>query len=341
MFANAQEALEWLRARGYPALPQPSPMPLPFGGKRAQAVQEFALLVKAERDGELPLHIYWMRVATGFSGVAVLVTEYAKKYEQLLPLFWVCRERSVRVWVAYPDPTAKSGYRNKSQPLDPHAKELLEALRYDSTTSHEKHWLRIRRVITGEDSMYAQRIDEAFEGFLAELHDILSEVQNAIKTKTEEGDFQSVAGLAQQAEQINQLIQKVGVLRRDWASPAVHPAPSTPRKRRRTRASGKEMNPQSAYNLPILQALEKLGGRAKAQEVLDKVYELVRDRLLPGDKEVLLSVNEPRWRNAAQWARNRLKERGYLRSDSPKGIWEITDAGRAYLKQLQPEETGD
>ncbi len=30
----------------------------------------------------------------------------------------------------------------------------------------------------------------------------------------------------------------------------------------------------------------------------------------------------PRWQNTAQWARNALREGGYLRSDSPHGIWE-------------------
>ena len=158
MFTNAHDALEWLRARGYPTLGQPLPLEFPFGGERVQAVQEFALLVKAEREGDLPLHIYWMRVATGFDNVSTLVGEFAKKYPQILPLFFVRRERSLMVWIAYPDPTAQMGYRKKSRPLDPNAKELLAALCYDPATPHEKHWRRILRAITGEDAMHT-RID--------------------------------------------------------------------------------------------------------------------------------------------------------------------------------------
>jgi restriction system protein len=40
----------------------------------------------------------------------------------------------------------------------------------------------------------------------------------------------------------------------------------------------------------------------------------------------------PRWRNTAQWARNSLREEGLIRDDSPRGIWEITDKGRQWLK---------
>jgi restriction system protein len=37
---------------------------------------------------------------------------------------------------------------------------------------------------------------------------------------------------------------------------------------------------------------------------------------------------QPRWRNAARWERNSMVEEGLLKSDSPWGIWEITEAGR-------------
>ena len=39
----------------------------------------------------------------------------------------------------------------------------------------------------------------------------------------------------------------------------------------------------------------------------------------------------PRWRNTAQWARNSLREQGLIRPDSPRGVWVVSDAGRAWL----------
>ena len=38
-----------------------------------------------------------------------------------------------------------------------------------------------------------------------------------------------------------------------------------------------------------------------------------------------------RWRNAAQWARQSMIYDGYLKSDSPRGVWEVSDKGREFL----------
>ncbi|RMH13146.1 MAG: hypothetical protein D6698_14360, partial [Gammaproteobacteria bacterium] len=38
------------------------------------------------------------------------------------------------------------------------------------------------------------------------------------------------------------------------------------------------------------------------------------------------------WRNTAQWCRNTMVREGLMKSDSPYGIWEITEAGRKYLQ---------
>jgi hypothetical protein len=42
--------------------------------------------------------------------------------------------------------------------------------------------------------------------------------------------------------------------------------------------------------------------------------------------------DNPRWRNAAQWARNSMVNDGLLRNDSPRGEWEITATGRQWLE---------
>jgi hypothetical protein len=41
----------------------------------------------------------------------------------------------------------------------------------------------------------------------------------------------------------------------------------------------------------------------------------------------------PRWRNAAQWARSMMVKEGLLKADSPRGVWEIADKGRAVLQE--------
>jgi len=49
------------------------------------------------------------------------------------------------------------------------------------------------------------------------------------------------------------------------------------------------------------------------------------------DQPLTSDPKMPRWRNAAQWARNAMVNEGLLASDSPRGVWEVTAAGRKWL----------
>jgi hypothetical protein len=90
--------------------------------------------------------------------------------------------------------------------------------------------------------------------------------------------------------------------------------------------------PESAFILPILRALDELGGAAPMQEVLEKVGAAMRGQLRDVDDQPLKSdPNHPRWNNTAQWARNTMVAEGLLKNNSPRGVWEITAAGRKQL----------
>ncbi len=91
--------------------------------------------------------------------------------------------------------------------------------------------------------------------------------------------------------------------------------------------------PQEAFRIPILRALVSMGGRGKVSDVLDRVEPLVAGQLRAVDREPLPSDHrQPRWRNSAQWARLELVTDGLLRSDSPRGVWEISEEGRRLLR---------
>ena len=84
---------------------------------------------------------------------------------------------------------------------------------------------------------------------------------------------------------------------------------------------------------PILKVLEERGGRGKVAEVLERVGEIMKPILKDVDYDPLASgPDTPRWRNAAQWARNSMVKEGLLNCASPRGIWEITAAGSQVLK---------
>jgi len=88
-----------------------------------------------------------------------------------------------------------------------------------------------------------------------------------------------------------------------------------------------------AYYEPILQALAEMDGAGKAAEVLDRVGQIMKPVLKDVDYQPLASnPDNLRWRNAAQWARNNMVNEGLLKTDSPRGMWEMTDAGRERLR---------
>jgi len=91
--------------------------------------------------------------------------------------------------------------------------------------------------------------------------------------------------------------------------------------------------PAEAYRIPILEALEKLGGRAEKEAVRRVVYEKMKNRFTADDLRRLPSNREYRWSNTMDWERYHLVREGLLRGDSPRGFWELTEAGRQYLEE--------
>ncbi len=90
--------------------------------------------------------------------------------------------------------------------------------------------------------------------------------------------------------------------------------------------------PGKEYWIPILEAIEELGGSGRADDILDKVFEKIKGKLNSFDREELASGSDIRWSNTAKWERHNMKKKGFLRDDSPRGIWEITERGREHLK---------
>lgn len=173
-------------------------------------------------------------------------------------------------------------------------------------------------------------VTEAFAILIAELETALKTTRQAAATASQRGNYDEAQTHLNEARQIEKFVAEVRGKQREWnalftkrrCKPATTKSRLPPGKR----------TPGAAYRLPILRALVAMGGEAKMHAVLDHVYQEIKHRLTPADLEPLPSdANTPRWRNTAQWARLSLVQEGLLRNDSPRGIWAITDKGRAYL----------
>jgi hypothetical protein len=76
-----------------------------------------------------------------------------------------------------------------------------------------------------------------------------------------------------------------------------------------------------------------MGGSGKVKDVLKRVEDNMKGTLKKCDYEPLSSNRDTlRWDNTARWARNSMINDGLLKSDSAHGVWEISEAGRRFLK---------
>lgn len=114
--------------------------------------------------------------------------------------------------------------------------------------------------------------------------------------------------------------------------PAMTVATAEPPGERRRKLKRGLRTPETAFYRPILLALNELGGSGRTADVVRRVGEVMADALGPDDREPLPSTGLPRWENTTQFARHSMVRSGFLKSGSPRGLWEISAKG---LERLQ------
>lgn len=92
------------------------------------------------------------------------------------------------------------------------------------------------------------------------------------------------------------------------------------------RAKPGEFTPPEEFEESIITALSEADGELSTQDAIDRVGELMKEKLKPMDMAKIPS-GEIRWRNNARWARQKLVEKGRLDSDSPHGVWRLPQNG--------------
>jgi len=92
------------------------------------------------------------------------------------------------------------------------------------------------------------------------------------------------------------------------------------------------LTPQKDFWKPILETLVDEEGEANVQEVVEGVERKIKNQLKPGDNEPNRD-GIPKWVKAVHFQRLAMVHQGLLASDSPRGIWAITDQGRQWLSE--------
>jgi restriction system protein len=182
-------------------------------------------------------------------------------------------------------------------------------------------------------------VSSAFEMLLEEVEAEIDFVSGVGAKAFESRDFEKAKEALEHSGVLTAFRDKVAVLRKEWDEIA---AVGESREDEETKAERRNLGklrkgmrtPTEAYYEPILQALNEMGGAGQTAEVLDRVGQIMKGVLKDVDYQPLASSPDNlRWRNAAQWARNSMVQEGLLKADSPRGVWEITDKGRAMLKE--------
>lgn len=180
---------------------------------------------------------------------------------------------------------------------------------------------------------YSTDVSGAFELLLEEIEAEIDLISKVGVKAFERSDYNIARESAERANQTTLLRDKVVALRKEWETLiASHETDQTEKTIRAEqhypgRLQRGVRTPESAYYLPILKVLSDLGGSARMNDVLERVEQAMKGKLKQVDYGRLDSTLDLRWRNTAQWARNSLAKEGLLKQDSPRGIWEISEAG--------------
>lgn len=189
-------------------------------------------------------------------------------------------------------------------------------------------------------------IDIAFDLLLEELKAEIERTNEAGAQAFAVGNYEQVDARKAQAKRLTTIQSQLLSVQEEWrhlsqeykSQLKVHASQTT--RQTLSRLPKGVRTPEAAFRLPILRALVALGGSAPMSQVLDKVEQEMKDQLQNIDYQPLPSNPRIiRWRNAAQWQRRKMVEEGLLRSDSKRGIWEISEAGRHWLA-IQERDSG-
>lgn len=183
----------------------------------------------------------------------------------------------------------------------------------------------------------------AFEMLLEEVENEVELVNKAGGRAMTEGNYPRAEEALQQGRKLTGFRDEVAKLRRQWRE-LVAEFDVEAGEDEETRAQRRDLGrlkrgvrtAEEAFRIPILRALDEMGGSGKTAEVLDRVGKMMKGTLGEVDFEPLPSTPDTqRWRNTAQWSRNTMVNEGLLRDDSPRGTWELSDAGRQVLTDAE------
>ncbi len=180
-------------------------------------------------------------------------------------------------------------------------------------------------------------IETLFNYLIKGLNDYLDSIHLLCKEELEKYNYDKADILLQKIKEVKEFIEKIQKLSQDWDKIKnniafknfIKDSTNNDIKNKRKKI---DRTPESEFYIPILLTLKELGGKAKVNKIIPKVYEKIKGKLKEDDFKNIESKDEPRWENTSKWARKKLVDMGFLSSESDYGSWEITELGLKFLK---------
>ena len=135
----------------------------------------------------------------------------------------------------------------------------------------------------------------------------------------------ALAGPSQTAITLGQLADEFERLARDLRQRIERLAEPTNVKRQPVKGPRQPRTDKAVLRALIVEALRHLGGSARKAEILAFMARRLQGRLLPGDLERREATKDCVWENNACWERYQMTRDGILRTDSPRGVWELAE----------------
>jgi hypothetical protein len=190
--------------------------------------------------------------------------------------------------------------------------------------------------------MQNQDVIPTITNLLDEIDAVISALNEEGARLFSEGKYDQARALLNKVEGIIGFRGKVLCLKDDWKALRV---PAVEKRSGKGEAGAhsriKPLKPGlktsiDEFRYPILEALVRLDGAGRVREVFRIVEEIMADQLNIYDYQPLPSdPNSVRWKNTVYWERYDMIQEGLLVDDSPRGVWEITDAGLEALKHAK------
>lgn len=188
----------------------------------------------------------------------------------------------------------------------------------------------IEQLDTGGDNSETGAMEAQLREIARAIHKLDKQgvpVPDALRAeKTRLAAALGVSGEATQT--LNYLADELEVLLKELKD-RIGRAPETASiKKSRAKRSKSPKTDKAILRRLIIDGIKELGGSAHKRDVFELVEKIYEGRFLPGDFDYLPDGKRISWKNYSEWEVTSLRKEGLLKSDSPRGIWELSEDHR-------------